>query len=180
MRALNKIYKRPLTQKALCKLGSELGSDVPYCIMGKTALCEGKGEKITKIHTDIELNVIIASANEHVSTPIAYGELDSKYSNFDGSIGTESDSYYTNLENELRSSKNIERGMYNIFESVVFEKCPRSKMLKQELLNSGAKAAMMSGSGPSVFAIFESFDDATNAKKHLIAKGYRAWVAKSV
>ena len=88
LRAMNRLYKRPLTLAALCKLGAELGSDVPYCIMGKTAICEGRGELITPISTNIRLHTVIATANEYVSTPAAYSALDRHYSDFDGTVKT--------------------------------------------------------------------------------------------
>ena len=180
LRCLNKIYKRPFTVKELCKIGAELGSDVPYCIVGKTALCEGRGEKMTRIYTNASLNVVVASAGEHVSTPEAYGELDKKYSDFDGSVPTDSKKYYTELMKALKSGETVKDGMYNIFESVVLEKCQRSKKLKDELLALGASSVIMSGSGPSIFAIFETKNEAENAKNTIVEKGYNAWCAKSI
>ena len=69
---------------------------------------------------------------------------------------------------------------YNIFESIVFEKCPKSKKLKTQMSALGADVVMMSGSGPSVFGIFKTEEEARLAKNKLIELGYRAYFAKSV
>ncbi|MBQ9069812.1 MAG: 4-(cytidine 5'-diphospho)-2-C-methyl-D-erythritol kinase [Clostridia bacterium] len=180
LRALNKLYHRPFTNKALLQMGAELGSDVPYCIKGKTALCEGRGEKITPIKTDVSLNAVIAGADERVSTPEAYKSLDAAYNDFKDDASPEGEKRYKKLVEDLTSNNITKEGVYNVFESVIFEKCPKAKALKDELLSLGASLAMMSGSGPSVFALFDTMEEALSAKTELISKGYKAWVAHSV
>ena len=76
LRAMNKLFDKMFSEKALFKMAEKIGSDVPYCLYGKTALCEGRGEIITKLPDTLKLNVVIAVANEYVSTPMAYSELD--------------------------------------------------------------------------------------------------------
>ena len=180
LRALNKLYKRPFTQKALMSIGAELGSDIPYCIVGKTALCEGRGEKIARISTNTSLNIVVASSKERVSTPEAYGDLDKRYSDFNGSVFKDSEKYYIKLVEELKNFGIVKDGLYNIFETVVLEKCQGAKRIKDELLKLGAVSSMMSGSGPSVFAVFKTKEDAEAAKVSLLAQGYIAWCVESV
>lgn len=180
LRALNKLYKRPFTTKALMKMGAELGSDVPYCIVGRTALCEGRGERITSLNCSLSLNVVIASAGEHVSTPEAYGDLDNEYNNFieyDISLGNK---HLGALMDNLNGNERLSGELYNVFEETVFKKCPKSKKLKEEILSLGASVAMMSGSGPSVFGIFETEEEAKLVKAKLIEKGYRSYFARTV
>jgi len=180
LRALNRLYKRPFTTKALMTIGAEIGSDVPYCVAGKTALCEGRGEKITRLVKAPAVNVLIASADERVSTPEAYGALDKVYNDFkeyDSALG---DKRLAALFSAIDSEENIVDGLYNIFEATVFEKCPKSKQLKLDILSLGAVGAMMSGSGPSVFGIFKTEDEARLAAEKLMEKGYRVYLARSV
>ena len=88
LRALNRINHKRLTDKALSELAGELGSDIPYCLFGKSALCEGRGENITRLPNAFLGHFVVAVGNEHVSTPKAYGALDVTFSDFDGSIPT--------------------------------------------------------------------------------------------
>lgn len=180
LRALNKLYKRPFTIKALMKMGAELGSDVPYCIIGKTALCEGRGERITKIDCSPLINVVIAGAGERVSTPEAYSLLDSEYNNF-VNYGTEKNApMLAALISDLKEGNSVSGSLFNIFEDSVLNGCPKSKKLREDLLRLGAEGAMMSGSGPSVFGVFKNEEDAKRAKERLVELGYRAYYAKSV
>jgi len=180
LKALNKLYKRPFTTKALMKMGAELGSDVPYCIVGKTALCEGRGERISRLGCAPLLNVVIASAGEHVSTPEAYSTLDLIYNDFKGYDTSIGDSALSSLISDFESGNTLKGSLYNVFEKAVFEKCRESANLKEKLLDMGADVAMMSGSGPAVFGIFKTESDAEKAKEKLRVAGYRAYVARSV
>ena len=180
LRALNKLFDKTFSEKALFKMAEKIGSDVPYCLYGKTALCEGKGEIITKLPDTLKLNVIIAIANEHVSTPAAYSELDALYSSFDGSVETSGDEHFESLIKSIASGKISYNDVFNIFESVVLPKCPGATMLKNRLLELGANAALMSGSGPSVFGLFENESMALNALKFLQNENINAYFAKSI
>ncbi len=180
LRALNKIYRRPFATKVLLKMGEELGSDVPYCILGKTALCEGRGEKITSLDTDIKMNFIIANAKEHVSTPEAYRALDEKYSNFDGSVSNHGEKVFPALLEMLKTGVFDKTALYNIFEAPVLSTCERSSLLKQRLTELGAECVMMSGSGPSLFAVFNDKAESEAARCTLVDEGFFAWCAESV
>ena len=180
LRALNKLYKRPFTLKALLAMGAELGSDVPYCIVGRTALCEGRGEKMIRLESNLEMNFVIASAGDHVSTPEAYKVLDVKYSSFDGSVERNGESHYESLIAMLSEGSFDKSGLYNIFEEPVLAKCSRSQELKRELASRCNGAALMSGSGPSVFAVFDSEESARVAAEEIKALGFFAEYATSV
>lgn len=180
LRALNKLYRRPFTTKALLKMGEELGSDVPYCILGKTALCEGRGEKMTVLNTGIKMNFIIANAKEHVSTPEAYRALDEKYSNFDGSVASVGEKVFPALLEMISTGKINRTAFYNIFEAPVLSTCERSSHLKQRLTELGAECVMMSGSGPSLFAVFNDRAASEAARRTLVDEGFYAWCAETV
>ena len=175
LRAMNKLCGRLFSIPALNDIASELGSDVVYCLYGKCALCEGRGEIITKIKTDVMAHVVIAIGNEHVSTPQAYKALDSAFSNFDGTVKTGSEKSFDLLMNSLKENCLDINGMFNCFEVAVLPECPVASDIKKRMLEFGASASMMSGSGPSVFGIFE---DSTLAKKAALAlrkEGCRAF-----
>ena len=123
---------------------------------------------------------MIAGAGERVSTPEAYSRLDREYNDFANYSAEKNAAILEALISDLKENKSIDKHLFNIFEDSVLDKCPRSKKLKDDILSLGAEAAMMSGSGPSVFGIFKNEDDAKRAKEKLLELGYRAYCAKSV
>ena len=161
LRALNKIFGLA-TQTELLSMAAELGSDVPFCLVGGTAICTGRGEKMEKIQGN-NYNLVISIGNERVSTPKAYSMLDIKYSNF-------SSASYT--------PKVDVTSFYNIFESVT--DIDEIVCIKEIMRKNGAERTLMSGSGPSVYGIFESERDAISAQDALTERGYKAFFAKSV
>ena len=175
LRALNKLCGRLFSIPAMNEIASELGSDVVYCLYGKCALCEGRGEVITKIKTAVRSHVVIAIGNEHVSTPQAYKALDAVFSNFDGTKSTGGEERFGTLMTSLNNNCLDINGVFNCFESAVLPDCPLASDIKKRMLELGARASMMSGSGPSVFGIFDSFAGAKNAALELRKKGYRAF-----
>ena len=179
LRALNKLFGHYLSERALLELALELGSDVPYCLIGGTAVCTGRGEKITPTYNP-HLFAVIAVGDEYVSTPMAYSALDRLYSNFDGSCMRVGEKLYSNISSSLENKKIDTSSFYNIFEEVVFDVCPKSREIKSKMYSLGAVSALMSGSGPSVFGIFATKEEAESAKEQLRSCGIRAWYAETV
>ena len=179
LRALNRIYKKPFTRLMLAKISESLGSDVPYCVIGGTAFCKGRGERMTPVSIGAPLYAVIVSSGERVSTPEAYGALDQKYSNFDGSVEKNAVSYDA-FEDALKKGELTPSALYNTFEEVILPKCPMASNAKTKLFALGAYAAMMSGSGPSVFGLFKTENMAKSALESLTASGFKAFYAKSV
>ena len=180
LRAMNKIFGRIFTDKALAALGAELGSDIPFCLYGKTALCEGRGEIMTKLPDNLKLHFVIASSNEHVSTPKAYKQLDEVFSGFDGSVKTDSEIRYSALLSDMEEGTLSDASLFNIFESAVLPMCPKAAEVKHRLISLGAKASLMSGSGPSVFGVFSTEAEALMAKDVLKSDGINAHYAYSI
>ena len=180
LRAMNRLFGKLFTERALFKMAAKLGSDVPYCLYGKTALCEGRGEIITKLPDTVRLNAVIAIANERVSTPTAYGSLDEMYSSFDGSISSLGDCYYAELLKSLESGSFANNALFNIFEGAVLPMCPKAAGIKKRMYELGATAALMSGSGPSVFGIFENEAKAKVACESLRSEKIMAYSVNSV
>ena len=180
LRALNKIHSKLFSISALSAMASELGSDVAYCLYGKTALCEGRGERITPIQAHINAAFVIAIANERVSTPGAYKDLDAIYHDFSGDVKTFGEEKYEKLLESLNSGAILPDGMFNVFEAAVLPKCDGASRIKAELLKLGAKGAMMSGSGPSVFGVFENIEVAKKACYALRDMKFKAYYALSI
>ncbi len=160
LRGLNKLCDELLTREELCKIGASLGADVPFCIVGGSALVKGIGDVMEDFPSMPQAPLVIACAGEGVSTPWAYGELDQKYGYFDPPLPEE-------LPDILAlSAKNGDlitacKHYYNQFEEVVSTVQPYVDKIKSIMIKCGADRAMMSGSGPSVFGIFP-FEEAAN------------------
>ncbi len=178
LRALNRIHKYPLSQKMLIKLAAGIGSDVPFCVCGKTALCTGRGDCISPIPFSGSLVCVIGIAKERMQTPEAYGNLDKLYAGFDGSVLF---GHRENLESLLSffNGKDEFPALFNVFESAVFPVCQGAAAMKEIMLTDGALASLLSGSGPAVFGIFPESESALACQSHLISLGYSAYVCYS-
>lgn len=175
LRALNRIFEFPLSQDELLELAAALGSDVPFCLVGGTALCEGRGEVLTPITVDKKMHFVIAKGSSAVSTPRAYSRLDELHSDFANYDISSAEKRYEIFSDSLHGG-NVAASLYNIFEEAVSTQAPEVARLKSLLLNEcGAKAAIMSGSGPAVFAIFDSEDKSVFAASRLNSMNMTAY-----
>ncbi len=176
-RALNHACGSPLSVEELCALGARLGADVPFCIVGGCAVAEGIGDRLKPTAgLPASAVMVIACMGEGVSTPWAYGELDARFGGFIDARSTQNGEKLTaSLQKGIPLSE-LCVGMYNIFESVVPAVQPYVDRIKQVMREHGAIAAMMSGSGPSVFGIFQTPNDADMACRELLEMGAAAFV----
>lgn len=166
LRAMNRLFNDYFSEDELLSLSAELGSDVPFCLLCGCALCRGRGALIEPIASPAPNHFVIAIADgEQVSTPAAYRALDDMYSDFDGSV--------------KRETPDLTK-LYNIFENAVFPTCFKAEMLKERMIKLGATASLMSGSGPSIFGIFDSEFSAKDAVDIISKDGARAYYAHSV
>lgn len=147
LRGMNRLYEKNLTDAQLCKIGEKIGSDVPFCIIGGTCLAEGRGEILTQLAPIKKFDVVLAKPDGEISTPWAYKTYDDNPAKI----------HPPNAE----IIKQFERGNYdaafknfsNALENVAIKKIPAIAELKSKMLTAGAKVALMSGSGPTVFAV---------------------------
>jgi 4-diphosphocytidyl-2-C-methyl-D-erythritol kinase len=133
----------------LAELASSLGSDVPFFLHGGCALGLGRGTEITPLPDARNLPILLVTPGIHVSTPPAFASL-RRTSEFRAPIDTTEA-----LRTLLGSGTEFIAGV-NDFEQPVFEAYPELAQIKQRLLHSGAITALMSGSGSSIFAVFQS------------------------
>ncbi|MBQ8431905.1 MAG: 4-(cytidine 5'-diphospho)-2-C-methyl-D-erythritol kinase [Clostridia bacterium] len=177
-RALNSLCTSRLSTEELCALGSGLGADIPFCIVGGSALVTGIGEVMEPAPALPPCYLVVACMGEGVSTVWAYGELDERYQNFTATSGN--DPRPQRILEHFRGQRIAEACplFYNIFEDVVCEVNPYVEKEKSLMEQAGAIAAMMSGSGPSVFGIFEKETEAEQACAALKDMGARAFVCQ--
>ena len=174
---LNEAFGYPIKDKELLSLGASLGADVAFCQTGGTALCRGIGDKIEILKSAPSLNLVSAIGNTGISTPVAFGLLDEKFGTHPGSSG-DLDSFICALK--CGDANKIASSLFNKFEAVIEPTNESVSEIKNELLKNGALGALMSGSGPSVFGIFESENEAIHAANELKKKNFRVFLCKTV
>lgn len=157
IKGINSLFKLGIGEKELMEVGSTIGADVPYCIKGGTALAEGIGEKLTQLPLLSDIPILIIKPKIGVSTAWVYKNL-----NLDNVIcRPDTESIITAIKN--KDIRFIAKNMQNILESVTIQKHPIIESIKNSMLEKGAIGSMMSGSGPSVFGIFDDMDKAKKA-----------------
>ena len=162
LRALNRATGRRLSVSRLLALAAQLGSDVPFCLLGHTRLCEGRGEQMQPLTACPALPIVIAPSPERVSTPMAYAALDAAYGGF---VPPGEHSDLSSMTDALAAGDAfcVLSSLYNIFEDVILPTVPIAAKNREKLLSLGARAAMMSGSGPTVVGFFNTVDAAEAA-----------------
>jgi len=149
LKGMNKLFSLNLGENELMAVGKQVGADVPFCIKGGTMLAEGIGEVLTELDSFSKVDIVLVKPEIGVSTAWVYKNLDL------GKISIRPD---IPLLIKAISNKDricVAQNMKNVLESVTIEKHEVIKEIKQELMRLGALGSMMSGSGPSVFGIFE-------------------------
>ena len=162
--ALNELSGLGLDGEALMKLGVRIGADVPYCIMGGCALAEGIGEILTPLERCPQCRILLAKPPEEVSTAYVYGHLD-----LDNAVHPDIDAVIDGIRSG--SIMKIAKSTGNILESVTEAEYPRISQIKKTMTDNGALISLMSGSGPTVFGLFESDEDADRAYDALSKSG---------
>ena len=167
--SMNELFQTGLTLPRLMELGVKIGADVPYCLMQGTALAEGIGEKLTELPSMMECPVLVAKPGIHVSTAFVYGNL-----KLDNVLHPDIDAQIAAMkEKNLKKTADC---MGNVLESVTIPKYPVVAKIKDCKIKNGALNAMMSGSGPTVFGLFEDEKTAKAAYQTLYDQGLAKWV----
>ncbi|NLY42779.1 MAG: 4-(cytidine 5'-diphospho)-2-C-methyl-D-erythritol kinase [Clostridiaceae bacterium] len=154
--AMNKMYGTGLKTEQLMEMGKKLGADVPYCILGGTALAEGIGDVLTPLPPIPNMLMVLAKPPVSVSTASVYKQLNIN------TIMARPDTEGVIHAIYNQDVKSIAKGMYNVLEEVTAKRHPVINTIKRIMLDSGALGAIMSGSGPTVFGVFE---DKVSARK---------------
>ncbi len=149
LRGLNRLWQLGLTVEELCELGSELGSDVPFCVTGGTAIARGRGERLEPIDSPPQCWVVLAKPPIRVSTADVYGKLNVGRIERHPSLPNLLESIRTHDFSKLCAS------IGNVLEDVTVKLHPEVRHLKEVMLRLGADGVLMSGSGPTVFALVD-------------------------
>lgn len=156
-KGMNQLFELGLSEEELCERAVKFGADIPYCIMGGTALSEGIGEKLTPLPEIPDCWILVVKPPIAVSTGFVYGNLKVKelaeHPDIDGMAGA------------IRNQKleGVLQRMGNVLETVTIPAYPVIETIKNMMLEHGAENALMSGSGPTVFGIYKDEKTAREA-----------------
>lgn len=164
LKGLNELWNLKLGDDELKEIGVKIGADVPYCLMGGTAHAEGIGEILTKLKSFKNKYILLFNPGIQVSTAYVYDHLKPQQST---RIDMESIIDFIEKDDLISLSKN----MKNIMEKVVIEKYPIIGEVKREMNRCGALGSLMSGSGSTVFGLFDDLDKLNHCKQKLQHKG---------
>lgn len=174
LKCLNKLFEVNAPYEELADLALKIGADVPYCINGGTAICEGIGEVITELPPFKNVIMVIVKPSFGVSTKEVYGGLDiSRIKK------------HVKIDDIVRGMKknNINvlcYNMKNVLENVTIRKYPVIKDIKHMMIKQGAKGALMSGSGPTVFGIFSDMMSAQRCFENMKKKYKDVFITRTI
>lgn len=165
MYGMNELFHIRVKRQELMDLGVKIGADVPYCLMRGTALAEGIGEKLKSLPPAPKCPVLIAKPGISVSTKFVYENLK-----------LDEDVVHPNIDAQLQGiyAKDLQalaKHMGNLLETVTIREYPVIQEIKEHMKEHGAINAMMSGSGPTVFGLFEEEETAKRAYEAMQASG---------
>ena len=161
LRGMNHLFDLGLSREELMARGARLGADVPFCVMGGTALAEGIGEKLTELPDMPGCSLVIAKPGVEVSTEFVYTNLKLQdlpgHPDVDGMIKAIREQNFAGVAGRLD----------NVLETVTCPRHPEIERIKDRMRSQGAAGVLMSGSGPTVFGLFEDAEAAAQACRAL-------------
>lgn len=154
LRALNDHYGNPLSILALAELGAQVGSDVPFCVVGGTAMCEGRGEKLRKLPNMPDCFMVVCKPEFSISTPELYRKIDESV------IGKRPN--HQAMESAILAGDlgGVAENLYNVFEPIVTKDHLELNYIKSIFNSYGSVGQQMTGSGSAVYAIVDQFEHA--------------------
>lgn len=162
---MNRIFDLGLSKEQLMERGVKIGADVPYCIMRGTALAEGIGEKLTALPAMVKCPVLIAKPQISVSTKFVYENLKLN----EGTVHPDIEKLISDIKK--KDLPKIASDMGNVLETVTIPAYPIIAEIKEHMMRHGALNSMMSGSGPTVFGLFDDEDTAQAAYEAMKESG---------
>ena len=174
LRALNRHYEYPLSVAALAELGSLVGSDVPFCVLGGTAMAEGRGERLRKLPDMPDCFFVVCKPDFSVSTPELYAKLD------ETTIGKRPD--HNAMEKAILAGDllGVAQNLYNVFDPVVTAEHLELNYIKSIFNSYASVGQQMTGSGSAVFAIVTEFEHAAVICQMLKDNYPQVYIAKPV
>ena len=174
LRALNRHYDNPLSIFALAELGASVGSDVPFCVLGGTAMVEGRGERLRKLPDIPDCLFVICKPDFSSSTPELYKKIDNSV------IAHRPDNQA--MESALLAGdlQKIAENIYNVFDPIVTSEHMELNYIKSIFNTYGGIAFQMTGSGSAVFAIVTEFEHAAVICSMLKENYPQVYIAKPI
>ena len=171
---LNKVWNLGLSESQLKEIGLQLGADVPFCITGGSALAQGIGEELTNIHGLSEnVNILVCKPDIFVSTKEVYQSLDMN------EIKKRPDNQKLIDALQVNDVKYVSENMVNVLEEVTSSKYNEINQIERIIMDNKALGSMMSGSGPTVFGLFDNKEYAIRAKEELLQSYNQVYLVKS-
>ena len=158
LKALNQLWRLGMSSEELQQVGLAIGADVPYCVMGGTALAEGIGERLTPLKTARPIWVVLVKPSVSVSTGQVYQKLE-----LDQIRHQRPDTLALIAALAEGDIRRIGEVTANVLESVTVSMVPEVAVIKKKLLGFNAAVSLMSGSGPTVFGLFRDKEKAESA-----------------
>lgn len=174
LRALNRYYGQILSPDELAALSAKIGSDIPFCVIGGTVMCEGRGEIMRRLNECPKCTILGCKPEFSVSTPVLFKKIDSVQ------IAKHPDNTAMEQAIEDRDLSMIACHIYNVFDPVVSEMHSEIEHIKRICCTYGAIAAQMTGSGSVVFAIMPDVDSAERAMAELKNTYSQVFIAEPV
>lgn len=174
LRLLNRCVPEPLSEIELAALGAKVGSDVPFCVLGGTAFCEGRGERLTPMETEHKLNYVLCKPDLAFSTPKLFAKIDS------AQILSRPDHHAMKGALQAGDPCSVGRLLCNVFEAAVTEEYGDIPLIKELLIRYGACGAQMTGSGSVVFGVFSTEEGALQATQTLKSDYPNTYFCKTV
>lgn len=155
--SLNEMFNLNFTVEMLRKFALSLGSDVPFFVKPKPSFAESRGEDLTLLNLDLPYPILIVNPKIHISTKEAYSNITPRTPRFD----------LREIEGiNLNNPDELINNITNDFEEYVFNKYPEIEQIKDSLYRCGARFALMTGSGSTVFGIFSTVEEAERARNN--------------
>ena len=170
LKAVNELFKLNISKDRLLELGASLGADIPFCIMGGTALASGVGEKLKSLKPLPKMKILIAKPNTGLSTKKVYESLDIENLNKSGFRHRDVKEMVSVIESDKDEKikiKEIADSLNNILELSSIKLLPFIEDIKKTMMDNNCLGCLMSGSGTAVFGIFDSDEDMLRTKKIL-------------
>ncbi|RPF51197.1 4-(cytidine 5'-diphospho)-2-C-methyl-D-erythritol kinase [Aquisalibacillus elongatus] len=146
LRGVNRLFDLGLSLEDLQEIGAEIGSDVPFCVMGGTAIAKGRGEKLTHLPSPPPCWVVLAKPDVGVSTKDVYGKV-----NLQNMTHPNNEALVQSLKKQ--DFYNMCQQLGNVLEPITMDMHSRVRQIKERMQKTGADGVLMSGSGPTVFAL---------------------------
>lgn len=165
----------PTDLDTLCEIGSTIGADIPFCVVGGCAKTLGIGDRITPLDYSPDCTILLARDGYGVSTPKAYGALDTLF----GERLAEDFGDFAGFLASVEAGEPVPKHMRNTFEDVILPQHPEASAIR-ERIKAGGGAPLMSGSGPSVFGLFAEENAARAVYDALQADGIESYLCRAV